>query len=329
MSRHVEEDRLISLSIATNTVAEFMSGAGTAIKSILCAIVLLLATHAFATEPDSMGSRVLPLTQMMPQLSREKQIWIYLPPGYGNDERKRFPVLYVQDGQYLFEALSSSTDNPYINESLVRKLLHGLRWYGSWQVDKRLDRLFAESKIDRIIVVGISSGDGNRTAEYSPWPWQDAPVPEGAYYAEFVVRTLKPYIDSHYLTLSGRSDTGIAGSSMGGLLALYAGLKYQNVFSKVAALSPVLAANVVGRHLFEHISRQGKTHAMKIYIDLGSAEPSFGPLEPVHESLQAVGFRDEELWFRDIPEGEHRIEDWGARFPQALRWLYPSQDVIH
>ena len=275
-------------------------------------------------KPDKIESRIFSLTRAMPQLNREKQIWIYLPPGYGIDASKRFPVVYMQDGQDLFDSLVNASDSLYISESLARKLLQGRRWYGSWQIDKHLDRLFTEKKTDGIIVVGISSGDSNRTAEYSPWPWYDAPVPEGDQYVEFLVQSLKPYIDNHYLTLSGRENTGIAGSSIGGLLALYAGLKYQDVFSKIAAFSPVLTSDIFGQNLLEHVSREGKSHPMKIYVDLGSAEMNFGPLKPVYDALRAAGFRDEELWFRQIPKGEHRIEHWGKRFPEALLWLFRS-----
>ena len=286
---------------------------------------MLLALQALAAEPAKLESRIYSFTKFIPQLKRSKQIWIYLPPGYGNDEHKRFPVVYMQDGQYLFESLLSSLSNPYMSESMISKLRQRLSWYGTWQVDKRLDRLFSERKTDGIIIVGISSGTGNRTAEYSPWPWRDAPMPEGDRYAEFIVQTLKPYIDDNYLTLSGRNDTGIAGSSMGGVLALYTGLKYQHVFSKIAAFSPVLTTDVFGQNLREHIGRQGKSHTMKIYVDLGSAELNFGPIKPVYESLRTAGFLDEELQFRLIPEGGHRVEYWGERFPEAMLWLYRSQ----
>jgi predicted alpha/beta superfamily hydrolase len=284
---------------------------------------MLLASQAFSAEPYTIESRILSVTQIMPQLNREKRIWIYLPPNYGTDEDKRFPVVYMQDGQYLFDLFLSSSDNPYISESMKHRLWQILSRYGNWQVDKRLDRLFAEKKIDGVIVVGISSDDGDRTTEYSPWSWQGAPVPEGDQVIEFIVHMLKPYIDDNYLTLSGRADTAIAGSSMGGSFALYAGLKYQNIFSKVAAFSPVLTSHVLGHKFTQFIEQQGKSYAMKIYVDLGNEELNFGPLEPIHEALLRAGFLDQELWFRHIPNGQHLVEHWGQRFPQALLWLNP------
>jgi enterochelin esterase-like enzyme len=288
----------------------------------LLTLSILLPAQALSAESHEKRPPIVSISLFAPQLNRAKQIGIYLPPNYSTDAPKRFPVLYMQDGQYLFDPLAMSSDNPYIDEALQRKLQQGLGWFGNWQVDKQLDRLFAEKKTEGVIVVGISSGAGNRTSEYSPWPWYGAPQPEGDEYMAFIVRTLKPYIDANYRTLGGRADTGIAGSSMGGLIALYGGLKYQVIFSKVAAFSPVLTDHVVGRQLTAYITRRGKSQDMRIYADLGSEELGFGPVDPVYEALRGTGFLDEELWFRHIPDGEHRIAHWSKRFAEVLEWMF-------
>jgi predicted alpha/beta superfamily hydrolase len=273
---------------------------------------------------EVMASRIASFTLTMPRPDREKRIWLYLPADYSPDGRQRFPVIYMQDGQDLFDAVRYSGGNPYIDESLNRQLEQSYRWYGSWRLDRRLDELFAEREGMGVIIAGVSSAETARTAEYSPWAWYGTANPEGDDYVEFLVRTLKPHVDAHYATARERDGTAIAGSSIGGLLALYAGLKHPDVFSGVAAFSPVLTRNVFGQRLIEFIEQRGKSHDMKIYVDLGSNEPGFGPIEPVHEALRAVGFPDETLWFRHIPGGEHRVEDWGRRFPEALLWLYPD-----
>jgi len=279
--------------------------------------------HAQPQGNASAAARLVTHTLYMPQFNHEKQIWIYLPPNYGRDPHRRFPVLYMQDGQTLFEPQLTFPENSSIDAILKRKLRQALNWYGSWQLNLHLDRLVSECRTRGSIVVGISSAGGNRTAEYSPWAWYGALQPEAEQYLEFLVQTVKPYVDTHYLTLRGRRHTGIGGSSLGGLLALYGGLKYQQVFSRIAAFSPVLTPEVSGRHLTDYIRRRGRSLPMKIYVDLGSEELNFGPLQPIHDVLRTVGFAEDELKFRHIPGGQHRITDWSKRFPDALLWLEP------
>ncbi|MDX1655510.1 MAG: alpha/beta hydrolase-fold protein, partial [Candidatus Competibacteraceae bacterium] len=289
----------------------------------LLLVALVLGMMPLAADPLQTGSRVVSLSLMMPQLQHHRrQVWIYLPPGYDDEKNRRYPVLYMQDGQDLFDPLAIDGDDPYLSEAVAVQLRERLRWYGNWQVDRTLDRLALEGKFPGLIVVGISSRDGDRTAEYSPWLWSGTARASGEAYVDFIVQTLKPYVDRRYRTLPDRSHTGIAGSSLGGLISLYGGLKYQQVFSKIGAFSPVLTEQVSGRRMVDYIRRRGSSHPMKIYLDLGSSEPGFGPVEPVYQVLRAVGFLDRNLWFRAIDGGRHRIEYWRRRFPAALLWLY-------
>jgi enterochelin esterase-like enzyme len=285
-------------------------------SSVLCAL------PATALGPYGEESRVTTITLEAAPLKREKRIWLYLPPGYHVDSGERFPVVYMQDGQDLFERRLHPSLSALLDERLRRELTQGIRWYANWQLDKRLDHLFDEDPRNRFIVVGIASDGGNRTAEYSPWPWRGAPLPRADQYLEFVVGTLKPYIDDHFPTLSSRNHTAIAGSSLGGLIAIYGGLKYPEVFSKIAALSPVLTRHVLGQSLREYIRERRHSYPMRIYLDLGTEELGFGPLEPIRESLRNSGFPVEDLRFRYVAEGAHRVEHWGERFPEALLWLY-------
>ena len=293
------------------------------ILSGLAALGLYVQAHS--AEPTAFDSQLHVFTLSMPQLNRDKQIWLYLPPNYDLDHGQRFPVIYMQDGQYLFDPLLRFSDNHYIDQSLHHQLQHRQHWFGSWQVDKHIDQLVANKQTLGFIVVGVSSEDGNRTAEYSPWPWAAVFQPQAEHYLAFLITTVKPFVDQHYRTLRDRAHTAIAGSSMGGLLALYAGLQYPDVFSKVAALSPVLAEHVSGQPLLAHIQQKTKTHTLRIYVDLGTRELSFGPIQPVYDTLRSIGFSERELWFRHIPEGEHRITDWSVRFSQVLLWLYDDE----
>ena len=156
----------------------------------------------------------------MPQLGRERRIWVYLPPEY-EASTQSYPVLYMHDGQNLFDK-SASYD-------------------GEWEVDETLNQLFAGGETEGIIIVGIDCEPECRRDEYSPWERTLIEQGgEGDDYLDFLVNNLKPYIDKNYRTLPDREHTGIGGSSMGGFISLYGGLKYQEVFSKIAAFSPAI-----------------------------------------------------------------------------------------
>lgn len=158
---------------------------------------------------------IITFKMKIPQLdNRERRIWVYLPPDY-NQSNRRYPVLYMHDGQNLFDQATS--------------------FAGEWQVDETLERLFKEKGF-AIIVVGIDNGGERRIDEYSPWVNSEyGRGGEGDAYVRFIVETLKPYIDSKYRTLP--NETGIMGSSLGGLISIYAGFKYPEVFKYVGAMS--------------------------------------------------------------------------------------------
>ena len=267
--------------------------------------------------------RLVPLTVTMPQLGRQKRVWVYLPPGY-HEAGRRYPVVYMLDGQDLFATPLRFVGDPYIQASMAEQLRRQLEVHGSWRVDAQLDRLHAEGKIPGVILVGVSSADANRTAEYSPWPWRDAPQPEGARFARFLVETLKPLIDDRFRTLPDRCHTGIMGSSMGGVMALYTGLRHPDVFARVGAFSPLLTPRVFGDRLRDYLTGYRRGDDMRIYVDLGREEAGFGPLRPVRDALLGAGFGMHELWFREGVRGGHRMRYWGERFPVALLWLMAS-----
>lgn len=148
----------------------------------------------------------------MPQLDRYRRIWIYLPANY-HSGKKRYPVIYMHDGQNVFDAATSFS--------------------GEWGVDEYLDSVQAN-----IIVVAVDNGGEKRMNEYNPWEFADFGRGEGDLYADFLVKTLKPFIDKNYRTRPAKKTTSIAGSSMGGLISLYAVLKYPDTFGSAGIFSP-------------------------------------------------------------------------------------------
>ncbi|MDX1939991.1 MAG: alpha/beta hydrolase-fold protein [Saprospiraceae bacterium] len=243
----------------------------------------------------------------MPQLNRNRRIWIYLPPDYATSG-KRYPVLYMHDAQNLFDARTSFS--------------------GEWQVDEALNRVFDEKK-EGLIVIGIENGGANRVNEYAPWNNPRYGGGEGDEYAQFIVETLKPYVDANYRTQPGRQSTGIAGSSMGGLISLFAGIEYQEVFSKVGVFSPSLW---FAPQTYTHVSTTGKDANMKFYLLAGQLEDNGSvvrDLEGMYNTLRSAGFGKNEIRFVTHTDGQHSEWYWAREFPAAYRWLFAkaSTDV--
>lgn len=155
---------------------------------------------------------------VLPELNRTRTIRIYLPKDYA-ESKQQYPVWYMHDGQDLFdEAISEGRLGPV-----------------EWGIDETIQALG-----DHYIIVGIDHDyeKNRRENEYSFLPTQKTPIAEGKKYLEFIVNTLKPYVDAKYRTLNKPEYTGIAGGSLGGLISLYAGLTYPEIFGKVGVFSP-------------------------------------------------------------------------------------------
>ncbi len=227
-----------------------------------------------------------------PQLANKRDVLIYLPPSYATSEKK-YPVLYMQDGQNLFDHLTA-----YAGQD--------------WQVDETMERLSAEGY--EAIVVGIYHGGDARLNEYNPFPgkWHSL----GNEYIKFLCESLKPFIDRHFRTHTEPNATGILGSSMGGLISLYAFLSRPDIFGLCGALSPSL---FVGRNAILKYARQAPFHVGKIYLDNGTREPSARPL---YEVLRAKGYRERtDLKYVAEHGGKHTESAWARRLPGAIRFL--------
>ncbi len=238
----------------------------------------------------------------MPQLNRNRRIWIYLPPDYTADTSKRYPVLYMHDGQNLFDAATS--------------------FAGEWQVDESLNTLHQQGDYG-CIVVGIDNGGQFRLDEYSPWVnAQYNAGGQGDAYIDFVVSTLKPHIDSLFRTLPGRRTTGIMGSSMGALISMYAFSERQDVFSRAGIFSPAFwfAGSKPAEHVAAH-SRQGEA---RVYFLAGGKEPASVAqnMQVVADSLSKAGFGPDEQFFSVPADGEHQEWFWRREFPRAYQWLF-------
>jgi len=235
----------------------------------------------------------------MPQFNRYRRIWLYLPPNYDSVE-DHFPVLYMHDGQNLFDAATS--------------------FAGEWEVDETLNELYSQGK-SVPIVVGIDNGGADRIDEYTPWPHPQYGGGDGDIYTQFIVETLKPYIDENYRTLADRENTGVMGSSLGGLISHYIALKHQDIFSKSGIFSPSFWFN---DSCYDFAYSTGKQHTMRLYMMGGTNESTtlVQEMEMMEDTLFAAGFSENEFTTKVVAGGEHNEQLWREEFGEAYEWLF-------
>lgn len=245
----------------------------------------------------------------IPQLGRTRRVWVYLPPDYATSE-KRYPVLYMHDGQNVFDEATS--------------------YAGEWRVDEALDSLHAAGD-PGVIVVAVANGEQQRINEYSPWRNSRAGGGEGDAYVDFLAHTLKPYVDRTYRTRPGREHTGMLGSSMGGLISLHAALRHPDVFGRVGVFSPSLWFS---DSVFVAARNARPAARPRMYFVSGGME---GPPERrrtvvddqqrMVDTLVAAGWRvGADIHAAAPDEGQHHEWFWRREFPAAYRWLFRSED---
>lgn len=231
----------------------------------------------------------------MPQLNRYRSIRIYLPEGYANS-KKKYPVMYMHDGQNLFDDKSAA--------------------FGEWGVDECLDSLIRKNK-PACIVVGIDNGP-QRFNEYNPYDFQQFGKGEGDLYLEFLVQTLKPFIDKKYRTSAAKENTIIAGSSMGGLISYYAILQYPGVFGKAGVFSPAFWTAPQIKNVTDSLS--GKMNG-KFFFYMGGKEGSTY-ISDMQEVQEILGERSQAMIYSVIdPESSHNERAWRKWFAEFYTWI--------
>ena len=231
----------------------------------------------------------------IPQLDRKRRIWIYLPKDY-KTSKTRYPVLYMHDGQNLFDKATS--------------------YAGEWGIDEALDSLKKQC-----IVVGIDNGGVKRMNEYNPYDHDKFGRGEGELYVDFLAKTLKPYIDKNYRTKKDAANTLIAGSSMGGLISMYAVVKYPKVFGKAGVFSP---AFWVAPQLKTDIEKKVKpsTHKnLRIYLYGGDQEGADMVKEMLYIFELMRKKANSKMKVRINAEGKHNEPTWREEFPAFYEWI--------
>jgi predicted alpha/beta superfamily hydrolase len=230
---------------------------------------------------------------LIPQLNRARKIWIYLPENYSKDLITRYPVLYMQDGQNIFDDSTA--------------------YAGEWGIDEYMDHLNDK----QCIIVAVDHGGEKRMTEYNPYDNPKFGKGEGKKYVNFLVNTLKPFIDKNYRTLSEKEHTLIAGSSMGGLISMYAVLQYPEVFGGAGVFSPSFW--ITEGKIFTDIKKKGRMVNSFIYMYGGKQEGG----QMVVDILKAIETfpRSSKVKIVSVirEEGQHNEARWRLEFPLFYR----------
>lgn len=240
-------------------------------------------------------------------LPHERTILVYLPPGYRPRGAQRYPVLYLQDGQNVFDRATS------IGEE--------------WHVDETAQYLIETGQIEPLVVVAIYNTGEHRIDEYTP---TNVPEKGGGgsadLYGRMLVEEIKPFIDRKYKTLPSAASTGLGGSSLGGLLTMHLALKYPTAFNRLAVLSPSVWWD--DKVIIHEVQKLPAKLPLKIWLDAGTAE---GPdvmadVRAMRDALLSKGWvADHDLRYVEAEGAEHNEASWGARVGEVLKFLYPPK----
>jgi predicted alpha/beta superfamily hydrolase len=239
-----------------------------------------------------------------------RDIIVYLPPDYHSVQSRRYPVLYLHDGQNLFDSATAFNNT-------------------EWGVDKVAEELILNGEIEPLIIAGIYNTGRKRMSEYTHVPdWRGRGGLARAY-GKMITIDLKPFIDREYRTLPNSVNTGLGGSSLGGLVTMYLGLRYPQVFGKLLVMSPsVWWAN---RDILKKVYRGGYTGTQKIWLDVGTCEGRnpqgcLRNVEDLRDALIVKGWRlGLDLKFVKDQGAGHNEKAWGSRIGQALKFLFRAR----
>ena len=242
-------------------------------------------------------------------LPAERDVIVYVPGVYDWNPQRRFPVLYLQDGQNLFDP--------------------GTSFAGvAWRVGETADRLIAEGKIQPLVIVGVYNTGKQRIREYTPSRAKKLGGGGANRYGKMLIQEIMPFIESKYRALAGPVRTGVGGSSLGGLLAIYLGLRYPEVFGRVAALSPSVWWNQ--RWILNFAARRRLKSRPRIWLDTGTQEEmhTTADARKMRDVLRQRGWQEgRDLHYEEIRGGQHNEAAWAQRVGPFLQFLFAAGET--
>jgi predicted alpha/beta superfamily hydrolase len=243
-------------------------------------------------------------------LPSDRDVVVYLPPGYNREPERSYPVLYMHDGQNLFDPQTS--------------FIAGR----TWQVREQADAAIEAGEAEPLVIVGIYNTGERRLAEYTHERDPQRGGGEADKYGKLLTRELMPWIASQYRVRTDRASTGMGGSSLGGLVTLYLGLKYAAVFGRLGVMSPSVwwAHKSILGCVNEYAP--GIWEKPRMWLDVGDSEgrKTLRDAEQLMRRLKANGWKPEEtLHFERVHGGTHDEASWATRVRPMLRFLFPAQ----
>lgn len=244
-------------------------------------------------------------------LKNRRDVLVYLPPGYRRFSTQRYPVLYLHDGQNVFDAATA---------------FGGVEW----GVDETAQQLIRQKLIEPLIIVAVANTGEDRIHEYVPTPARiDPPKRKRSKgqlrnYGRFLIEELKPFIDRKYRTRREPEFTALGGSSLGGLATLTLGLWFPNHFTRLAVLSPsIWWDDCVIYKIVDEVDETAKP-PLKIWLDTGTHEPGWERAAALRDRLVEKGWRlHDDLHYLEVEGADHSERAWSARIDSVLRFLFP------
>ncbi len=244
-------------------------------------------------------------------LAGHRELVVYLPPGYDEHPQQHYPVMYFHDAQNVFEAHTAFVPGNY------------------WEIGESAGALIQAERLQPMILVGIPHGGDRRVDEFTPSrnP-QNNYGGQAALYGRMLVEEVLPFIEHQYRVLPGANNTGLGGSSLGGLVTMYLGIRYPEHFGKLAVMSPSVWWDY--RMILRKIVSVTHKHRAKVWLDVGCHEGSNprGTLRDVRllrDVLVRKGWKPGVgLFYYEDPQGGHDEKAWAARAPHMLQFLFPG-----
>lgn len=266
-------------------------------------------SSALPAAAASLQSRLRKHEQFASRLTDEKHDFIvYVPPTYDAEPDRRYPVLFMQDGQNLFDPETSFIQGNY------------------WRMGETADDLILTGQIEPLIIVGIYNTGVHRIDEYTPTEDKRIGGGRADAYGQMLVEEMKPFVDHAYRTLPGAGNCGMGGSSLGGLVSLYLGLRYTWVFSKLAVMSPSVWWH--GRAILKTVAQITRKPELRIWLDVGTREGrrALPDVRALKRDLTRKGWkRGKDLAYLEAQGGEHSEWAWAQRVAPMLKFLFPPR----